>query len=111
MSDQLDIKELRIFFSNVKCSNVVRLIDYLDTPAGKSITQLGSGTIDIAGLSGISIQALSTESLRIGTHRREKPLQALYKIMARFDELKAPEVFLLDEVCREFLRILSVAEK
>ena len=60
----IDAKALRIFFTEFQCPGVVALIDYLETPEGQTVCEIGSSGIDLDGV----VEKAETEAEKMAAY-------------------------------------------
>ncbi len=107
---QVDVPALKIKYAKLGCTGVVGLIEFL-FHEGEGLTEVGSGSIDLNGVTQESFSlesALELQELYIGNPRiGMTPLQWLAYLAEGIDEVIPEQVECFDEICKELTKISS----
>lgn len=99
-------------YTRLECAGVLKLIDFLTDEKERNLTQLGSGSIDFAGvISGeFSMEAaMSLQEIYIGNPKLGiTPLQWLFYLSEGLGKLKPEQIKAFDDFCGEIARIEEV---
>ena len=110
---RVDLPKLKRIYTGAQCLNVANLVEYLATN-GAGVREIGSGSIDLAGVSKgeFSMEdALSLQELYIGNpHRNITPLQWLTYLADGLSNLLPEQVRVFDEICGDLYLMATAAE-
>ncbi len=105
ISIPIDINSLKRKYAELGCPGTVKLIEFLSAD-GKEIQEIGSSSIDVAGVTikPFSVEnALSLQELHIGSRRSNvSPLQWLTYLADGLDKVTPEQIKIFNDICLEF---------
>lgn len=102
----VDVEKIKKTYAEIDCKNTIKLVEFLELD-GQRIQELGSGSIDFAGVTrgAFTIEAArSLQELYIGNPRKGlTPLLWLAYLAEGIQNVLPEQVNAFDEICGEFL--------